>query len=326
MKTLKVRFEDFWKDFNCNNNFITDILNKKYNLKILVNKWENPDILFYSNFGVNNILWKNCLRIYITGEADVPNFNFCDYAIGLVDIKFSDRYFRSKLYAFSQERLDEIKKRLNYLKDEDAFRRESFCYIVSNTSRDPIFFEFINKLEKYKPIKSGGKWNNNICRIVEDKYEFINNYKFNICFENCSIPGYVTEKIYEALLCRTIPIYWGTDMVTKDFNCKGIINISDFQSIEDAIEFIINLDTDYNLYKIFFNEVKNTHFITAEQVYQDISCFLFNSIEKGKKINLKIGVIGRLWSIYELICRFRINIIMDIYCKLKEFFQNTFKS
>ena len=36
-------------------------------------------------------------------------------------------------------------------------------------------------------------------------------YKFNICFENSSTPGYVTEKIIQSMYVNSIPIYWGTN-------------------------------------------------------------------------------------------------------------------
>ena len=41
------------------------------------------------------------------------------------------------------------------------------------------------------------------------KLKIISNHKFNIAFENSSYPGYVTEKITDAFIANTIPIYWG---------------------------------------------------------------------------------------------------------------------
>lgn len=41
-------------------------------------------------------------------------------------------------------------------------------------------------------------------------------YKFTIAFENQSYPGYVTEKIADALMAGTVPIYWGARMFPKN--------------------------------------------------------------------------------------------------------------
>lgn len=43
----------------------------------------------------------------------------------------------------------------------------------------------------------------------ENKHTTLNQFKFNICFENCAFPGYVTEKIFDSFLSGSIPIYYG---------------------------------------------------------------------------------------------------------------------
>ena len=45
----------------------------------------------------------------------------------------------------------------------------------------------------------------------DDKKAYIQQFCFNICAENASVKGYVTEKLFEALEGGTIPIYWGDE-------------------------------------------------------------------------------------------------------------------
>lgn len=45
--------------------------------------------------------------------------------------------------------------------------------------------------------------------VCKDKHAVITNYKFAICFENMSFPGYVTEKIIDCFRAGVIPIYLG---------------------------------------------------------------------------------------------------------------------
>jgi hypothetical protein len=54
----------------------------------------------------------------------------------------------------------------------------------------------------------------------DDKLATISNYRFNLCLENCEYPGYLTEKIFDAMLAGTVPVYRGapdvTDFVPKE--------------------------------------------------------------------------------------------------------------
>lgn len=43
----------------------------------------------------------------------------------------------------------------------------------------------------------------------DDKKSYLKQFLFNVCAENASVKGYVTEKLFEAIEAGTIPIYWG---------------------------------------------------------------------------------------------------------------------
>ena len=64
-------------------------------------------------------------------------------------------------------------------------------------------------------IKCAGKWNNNTdelwTKYNNNKIEYIKNFKFNICPENINTKNYVTEKLFEAFLADSIPIYYGSN-------------------------------------------------------------------------------------------------------------------
>src|SRR5581483_66282 len=84
--------------------------------------------------------------------------------------------------------------------------------------------------------------------------QFISEYKFVISFENKRYPGYLTEKIVEPMLVNSIPIYWGDPMVDNEFNPKSFINVSDFESVDKAIQHIIELDQNDEKYKSYLRE------------------------------------------------------------------------
>ena len=87
---------------------------------------------------------------------------------------------------------------------------------------------FFKELSKYKKVDSGGKVLNNVGGCVEDKLEFIKDYKFVISFENSAHPGYTTEKIVDPLAMNCIPIYWGNPYVARDFNNKRFYQLFRF--------------------------------------------------------------------------------------------------
>ena len=130
-----------------------------------------------------------------------------------------------------------------------------------------------DQLSKYKQVASGGKVRNNVGGRVPDKVKFISNYKFNIAFENASYPGYATEKLMEALVTNTIPIYWGDPKIGNDFNTKAFINCHEFKSMDAVIEHVKKVDQDENLYRQYLSEPflvdnKETDYCNEKKILQ----------------------------------------------------------
>jgi hypothetical protein len=55
------------------------------------------------------------------------------------------------------------------------------------------------------------------------KEEALAPYMFSLVFENANYPKYYTEKITDCFSLGVIPIYYGTDLISEDFNENGII-------------------------------------------------------------------------------------------------------
>ena len=259
---LKIAFSGFWEGFNKGSNFIINALNSNgiefevVDIESSERRNAEVQVLFYSVFS-DDYLKFNCVRIFFTGENVVPDFNLCDYAIGFEHLTYQDRYIRFPLYAaYYAEDCKKMLDRRNDLKANDI--RESFCgMVVSNgNGADDIRDRIFDELSKYKKVDSGGRYRNNIGKPegVEDKEEFLSKYKFSICFENVSHPGYCTEKIVQAFAAGTVPIYWGDPLVGKYFNPKSFVNCNDFESIEKAVEYVIELDKDNDRYLAMLNE------------------------------------------------------------------------
>src|SRR6185295_15504254 len=106
----------------------------------------------------------------------------------------------------------------------------------------------------------------NVPLIAGAKTEFLKAYKFNIAFENASVPGYTTEKLVEPMAARCLPIYWGNPRIGEEFNSGSFLNYYDFPSEERLVEEIIALDQDDTRYLLKLQQ-PNFHNNTPNELY-----------------------------------------------------------
>ncbi len=229
--------------------------------------------------------YPNAVKIMFYGENITPNFSTCDYAIGFDFMSFGDRYLRLPLYCFRKDFEKILKNNKEHLDFVALTKRKFCCFVVSNGYRaDPIRIEFFHALCDYKKVDSAGRYMNNMGgEYLEDKSSFVAGYKFNIAFESSSVDGYTTEKIIEPMAVNTIPIYWGNRLLERDFNPASVINLCDYASIKDCIDFIKALDSNDELYI----EKLREPWILAEQNYKNykelLRVFFDNIFSKPKE-------------------------------------------
>lgn len=252
---IKIAFCDFYRNFDPKVFPITKMILESYEVELTDVK--HADYVFFSVFGEDHwFVPERCVKIFFTGENITPDFNACDYAIGFDWLDFGDRYLRYPLYytysnetnyAMENKHKCDVKKELEIKKD--------FCSItVSNDDRNPIFKLLFERLSEYKKVDSGGKWRNNMGGRVNDKLAFDRTHKFSIVCENSASPGYTTEKIVQAYAANCIPIYWGDPDISKVFNTRSFINVTDFASVDAVVDCVKQLDSDDNLYAAMMKE------------------------------------------------------------------------
>lgn len=277
MKTIKINFCDFWDNFDVNNNFFRDILSDKYKIEIS----EDPDYLFCSVFSNSFFNNNNAVRILYTGEYQVPDFNLYDYAIGFDSLEFGDRYIRYPLFLLYGDVRNVNSCRV--VNDLD-YKERGFCsFVYSNGRADKMRKDLFDALSEYKQVTSGGKYLNNTGKSLESKLEFEKKFKFSIACENYSTPGYTTEKIIESFYAGSVPIYWGDPLIKETFNDKAFINVSDFGSLKDLVEYVIDLDNNPDKY---YELIRTPVFIEndyPDRCLRDLQAFLAKIIEQDKE-------------------------------------------
>ena len=241
---IRLGFCGMWPHADLLENFFYRLLRERFNVQI----GNPPDFLFYTHTDEVHRLY-NCVKIFYTHESLAPNFDECDYAFTSHYLD-DPRHLRLPYYVYEHETPDGLLRPPGE-PDVAWARRSGFCsFVVSshhsrkNRNRLSIF----NRLSQYRRVDSGGRFLNNIGGplpgLYAGKLQWMKNYKFHIAYENAAIPGYTTEKLHQALLARTLPIYWGNPLVHRDFNVKSFIYANAFASEEALVEAIIEADRD----------------------------------------------------------------------------------
>ena len=251
-KTIKIKLVGFWPDFEPDKNILIKCLKKRYDVQIVD---DGQDYIICSVF---EDTYEYCkyphVRIMYSGENYIPDFNLIDYSICSYPIDYLDRNFRLP-YCFSNEfrngfDLENKSREYSYdiLKSKEYFAN----FIASHESENNMRGDFFKKLSEYKRVESCGSYLNNMPdgNIVDiySKLDIQRKTKFTLCFESTKHEGFITEKIIDAFYTDTIPVYYGSSDVKTIFNEKAFINCSDYETFDEVIERIIELDNDDDKY------------------------------------------------------------------------------
>lgn len=237
---IRIDICDFFPNYPKTENIFFKWLNERFDVQIC----DQLDFLLYGPYGHEHRLHSG-IRIFVSGEPGAPDFSACDYSISC--LKLDDpRHLQLPNYVPYGE-AEEILKRRDKAEQILAAKTKFCSFIVSshNPGKNRNRPEFFQRLSQYKPVDSGGS---------RGKIDFLRAYKFNIAFENGSQPGYTTEKIFEPMIARCLPIYWGNPLIHEEFNPRSFLNHADYPSDEALIEKIIELDRDDAKYLEFLRQ------------------------------------------------------------------------
>ena len=258
MKTLRVDFRNFWNAFEPEH-FLRGFSYLDPRVR-LVHDPLRPQLLVVSSIvdndraGAPPVVDEGLPRLFYTAENVRPDFTVCEWALSFCRDLDDERHLRLPNYFFAQHVLGFGTDALIRPQDEDlrALREQKtrFCTFLQRTSI-PFRNEFVRRLSRYKQVDCAGPCMNNTGHTVGrlDKHAYLSESKFTIAFENQAAPGYTTEKLNEALLARSVPLYWGDPTVSEDFESASFLHLRDFDSMDQMVERIIELDCDDAAYE-----------------------------------------------------------------------------
>lgn len=249
--TIRIAFADL----NEIDNYIIHFLRQEYDLII---DSEAPDFLFFSCAGTSHFKYKNCIKIFITVESIIPDFNDCDYAITSRRISFDGRhFFLPPALAYT---LGDTISPTRLPQNPEKRKFCSFLYSSIHNRGSRYRKDFcLYLMEHYKHVDCPGRVLHNIdIPSLSERYDiegwrsskikYLADYKFNIAFENADIDGYITEKLMDCFLAGTVPIYWGSSKNLAPFPKEAIIHANDYPDFKSLVAKIKEIDEDDELY------------------------------------------------------------------------------
>ena len=143
---------------------------------------------------------------------------------------------------------------LEILKSKTKFCAYMYRYDLPHRVQ---LFDEINRYKKVEPLGKSRNPNHfykTDGTPYDSAVEKYKPFKFVICCENHAISGYVTEKIVNAMLANSIPIYFGAPDIVEHFNPKSFINVNSFKDLQTMVNFIKQVDQNDALYESILKE------------------------------------------------------------------------
>lgn len=270
MNILKLGFADTYDNAKF---FFESVLSRRYKI---IRDDKDPDYLIFGdgNFGYSHRGYTRAKKIFFTGENVRPNYADCSHAITF-DHENSPKHYRLPLYVLEMWACEKdngfkyyhLKNKQIDVEKEWAKKKVLAAYIQSNPRCEPRN-RIVQFLMQNNVVASGGPHMNNIGHTIPRnrnlKLDFFNDAYFGLALENGAYPGYVTEKILDSYYANTIPVYWGSQTVHKDFNPKSYIDVNNF-SKELLLSYLKHLANNKNEYcdilsqPAFVNDIPNEY-------------------------------------------------------------------
>ena len=282
MKTIRVRYVDFWPGFNPKNDFFTkQIESLGFAVQLIVDRKQFSDIEFVSVFpnGIQrlrkNLAFRNetldrvqnrfvnsgniygkktsKIRVWYSGENIRPPIydDTIDFFLSFDAESYSNRNFYFP-YWFRSLNLGNQGKTESEIRVGAAINYQNLTvsrhYLHEKSLFACVFISNMHpiRLAAIEALQKIGKvdcFGSGVGKPVKNKFDVSKNYKFMICFENDLYPGYVTEKLVEAYASCTIPLYWGNlGLSAEYFNSESYLNYFNFLSLENFVEKVAKIE------------------------------------------------------------------------------------
>lgn len=207
-------------------------------------------------FGWNKGLYDSFDRVYTWNDDFVDNIKF--FKLNFSHLFPSIVEWQEEILDFDEKKLCTLiaghkkishplelySERINAIKwfEENSNEKEFDFYgmgwdlpIIKNRYLNFIFkkinvsLPFFNGYKRYKGA-------------VVSKKRVLCKYKFSICYENAkSIPGYITEKIFDSFFAGCVPVYYGAPNIDMHIPKECYIDFREFDGYDSLYAYLSNM-------------------------------------------------------------------------------------
>jgi len=279
----------------------------KMRIKMLCN-WQNSEDLVkeWSVMGV-----PDNMRLVSSGFADyyvIINYPKSD---GTIDSSKTIWYFMEPSCFTEKIKIDKtqflhVNDHENYLnavqysfkvRDAPQTKKEKVSSILSSKYNDPghkLRVDFIKQNEDLFEV-FGKENTHSIATYVgpvpeENRSNVYLNYKYCLAVENHSEHNYATEKIWEPLLCETLPFYWGCPNLEDHIDPQSFVRLP-LDNIEESRRIIQQaIDEDWWSQRIEVIRATKKKILTELAFFPRLSSIIEKSLDQTKQYRIKAKI------------------------------------
>jgi hypothetical protein len=203
-------------------------------IKVFIDSAIPHGINYRKKPGEKKIAWI-CESRAIFHSWSVPR-NVLDQLIPQLEENYDAIYFADREYCkkSSKFHFSFAGSNLPWVKEHKVFSKSKLCSMFASSKkvtpghalRHQIAENLKGKIDIF-----GGAANTQRVGSAESpwdsKFQYLNDYMFQIVVENDKYETYFTEKLTDCFATGTIPVYWGAPDIGKYFNTDGMIIIND---------------------------------------------------------------------------------------------------
>lgn len=110
---------------------------------------------------------------------------------------------------------------------------------------------------------------------LDDKIMALKDHRYSVIVENSIDKYWFTEKLVDAFLTGTVPIYWGAPAVAELFDMQGVLTFADLNDFERVLQVCSDIDYISRLGAVNRNMVLAKSFLNPELVLEQ---FMFKPL------------------------------------------------
>ena len=212
----------------------------------------SADLVYYSIWGLDHLRAAGT-SVAFSMEPSIPERSSHHWSIDWRHLN-QPNHLRLPVWAWIQ-----LGEPLAFNADGTDPAERRFCNFIYSRDVCPLRNAFFEALHRRQPVDALGAIHNNMSNPAlsgrieaswrESKVAVLGDYRFTIAFENSEHVGYTTEKLIDAWLADTVPIYWGNPALGADLPVGACLSLYEAGSMDKLVDQVLEVHHDPERYE-----------------------------------------------------------------------------